>query len=83
MYMEEGRFSRLIKSSKVGYACRSPFKLPSEKCGSIRLSLDTGEQLGLRIPNITPELIASFDWTLWLPRNYAKALPLEECYPVI
>lgn len=34
--------------------------------------------LRLRIPNITPERIASFDWTSWLPWNYAKALLLEE-----
>lgn len=40
--------------------------------------LKAGEHLRLRIPNITPELIASFDWTPWLPWNYAKALPQEE-----
>ena len=37
--------------------------------------LKDGEPLRLRIPNITPELIASFDWTPWLPWIYAKALP--------
>ena len=37
--------------------------------------LEIGEQLRLRISNITPELIASFDWTPWLAWKYAKALP--------
>lgn len=45
--------------------------------------LKTGEHLRLRIPNITPELIASFDWTPWLPWNYAKALSQEEHGPAI
>ena len=45
--------------------------------------LKTGEHLRLRIPNITPELIAPFDWTPWLPWNYAKILPLEERGPAI
>lgn len=40
--------------------------------------LKTGEHLRLRIPNIMPELIGSFDWTPWLPWNYVKALPQEE-----
>ena len=40
--------------------------------------LKTGEHLRLCIPNITSELITSFDWAPWLLWNYAKALPLEE-----
>lgn len=34
-----------------------------------------GEPMRLRIPTITPELIASFDWTPWLPWNYTSAQP--------
>lgn len=45
--------------------------------------LKTGEHLRLRIPNITPELIASFDWRPWLPWNYASALPPAERCPAI
>lgn len=45
--------------------------------------LKTGEQLRRHIPNITPELITSFDWTPWSPWNYAKALPQEKRAPAI
>lgn len=45
--------------------------------------LKTGEQLRLRLPNITSELITSFDWVPWLPWNYAKALLLEKHGPAI
>lgn len=45
--------------------------------------LKDGEPLRLRIPNITPELIASFDWTPWLPWNYSNALPPAERCPAI
>ena len=31
--------------------------------GTLREKLKDGEPLRLRIPSITPELIASFDWT--------------------
>lgn len=37
-----------------------------------------GEPLRLRIPTITLELIAPFDWTPWLSRNYVSALPPAE-----
>ncbi len=40
--------------------------------------LKPGEHLRLSVPNITPQLIASFDWTPCLPWNYAKALLPEE-----
>lgn len=43
--------------------------------------LKDGEPLRLRIPNITPELAASFDWTPWLLWNYAKAFPPARTLP--
>jgi hypothetical protein len=45
--------------------------------------LKSGEQLRLRIPNKTPELIASFDWTPWLPWYYVRTMPPAERYPAI
>ena len=45
--------------------------------------LKDGEPLRLRIPTITPELIASFDWTPWLSWNYVSALPPAERCPAI
>lgn len=45
--------------------------------------LKDGEPLRLRIPTVTPELIASFDWTPWLPWNYACAVPpAERCLAI-
>lgn len=47
----------------------------------IRLKPD--EELALRIPKITPELIKSFDWEPWLPWNYAQRLQAgERCKPI-
>lgn len=47
------------------------------------IRLQPGEELALRIPKITPELIKSFDWEPWLPWNYAQRLQADErCEPI-
>lgn len=45
--------------------------------------LKDGEPLHLRIPTITPELIASFDWTTRLSWSYVSALPPAERRPAM